>query len=93
MDYHSFYHDADKKGYSGVALYYRKQPDKIISGIGWQDIDAEGRFIEAQFGNLSIISHYLPSGTSEEERQAFKFKFLDASHPIYINAQRMVVTM
>ncbi|MFA6164308.1 MAG: exodeoxyribonuclease III [Methylobacter sp.] len=80
-DYHCFYHDADKKGYSGVALYCRKQPDKIISGLGWQDIDSEGRFIEAQFGNLSIISLYLPSGTSGEERQAFKFKFLDRFTP------------
>jgi len=44
-----------KKGYSRVALYCRKQPDKIISGIGWLDADAEGRFIEAQFGNLSVI--------------------------------------
>lgn len=80
-DYHCFYHDADKKGYSGVALYCRKQPDKIISGIGWQDIDTEGRFIEAQFGNLSIISLYLPSGTSGEDRQAFKFKFLNRFTP------------
>ncbi|MFZ2313676.1 MAG: exodeoxyribonuclease III, partial [Methylobacter sp.] len=72
----------------------RKQPDKIISGIGWQDIDAEGRFIEAQFGNHSIISLYLPSGTSGEERQAFKFKFLDRFTPyFFMNAQRMVVTM
>ena len=80
-DYHCFYHDADKKGYSGVALYCRKQPDKIISGIGWQDVDSEGRFIEAQFGNLSIISLYLPSGSSGEERQAFKFTFMDRFTP------------
>jgi exodeoxyribonuclease-3 len=80
-DYHCFYHDADKKGYSGVALYCRKQPDKIISGIGWQDVDAKGRFIEAQFGNLSIISLYLPSGSSGEDRQAFKFKFMDRFTP------------
>jgi exodeoxyribonuclease-3 len=79
--YHCFYHDAEKKGYSGVALYCRKQPDKIISGIGWQDVDAEGRFIEAQLGNLSIISLYLPSGTSGEERQAFKYKFMDRFTP------------
>jgi exodeoxyribonuclease-3 len=81
QDYHCFYHDADKKGYSGVALYCRKQPDKIINGIGWQDVDSEGRFIEAQFGTLSVISIYMPSGTSGEGRQAFKYKFMDRFTP------------
>jgi exodeoxyribonuclease-3 len=77
QNYYCFYHDAEKKGYSGVALYCRKEPDKVISGIGWPDVDAEGRFIEARFGNLSVISLYLPSGTSGEIRQAIKFKFMD----------------
>ncbi len=80
-DYHCFYHDAEKKGYSGVAIYTKAAPDKIIPGIGWADIDSEGRFIEAQFGNLSIISLYLPSGSSGEERQAFKFSFMDRFMP------------
>ncbi len=79
--YHCFYHDAIKKGYSGVAIYSRKKPDKVIKGIGWEDVDAEGRFIEARFSNLSIISLYLPSGSSSEERQAIKFKFLDRFMP------------
>jgi len=74
--YHCFYHDAGKKGYSGVALYCRRQPDAVISGIGWPDFDAEGRFIEAQLGNLSVISLYLPSGSSSEARQAVKFDFM-----------------
>ena len=84
-DYHCFYHDAEKKGYSGVAIYCKKQPDKIISGIGWSDADAEGRFIEAQLGNLSIISLYLPSGSSGEARQAFKFSFMERFMP-YLQA-------
>ena len=79
--YHCFYHDAIKKGYSGVAIYSRKEPDEIIKGIGWEDVDAEGRFIEARFGKLSVISLYLPSGSSSEERQAIKFKFLDRFMP------------
>jgi exodeoxyribonuclease III len=79
--YHCFYHDAQKKGYSGVALYCKKQPDKVITGIGWDDVDNEGRFIEAQFGNLSVISLYLASGSSGEERQAVKFKFLERFLP------------
>lgn len=79
--YHCFYHDAEKKGYSGVAIYSKQQPDRIISGIGWSEVDTEGRFIEAQFGNLSVISLYLPSGSSGEERQAFKFSFIDRFMP------------
>lgn len=79
--YYCFYHDAEKKGYSGVALFSKKQPDKIIRGIGWPDIDAEGRFIEAQFGKLSVISLYLPSGTSGADRQQIKFKFMDRFLP------------
>jgi exodeoxyribonuclease-3 len=79
--YHCFYHDAEKKGYSGVALYCKKQPDKVITGIGWEDVDTEGRFIEAQFGNLSVVSLYLASGSSGEERQAVKFKFLERFLP------------
>jgi len=76
-----FYHDAEKKGYSGVALYCKKQPDQLINGLGWTDIDSEGRFIEAQFGQLSVISLYLPSGSSGEERQVFKFSVLDRLLP------------
>jgi exodeoxyribonuclease III len=76
-NYHCYYHDAEKKGYSGVALYCKQKPDHIINGLGHADIDAEGRYIEAQFGNLSVVSLYLPSGSSGEERQAFKFKVMD----------------
>jgi len=79
--YHCFYHDAVKKGYSGVAIYCKKKPSIVKKGLGWQDIDDEGRFIEAQIGNLSVISLYLPSGSSKEERQAFKYSFLDRFLP------------
>lgn len=74
--YHGYFHYADKKGYSGVGIYARKKPDQVIIGLGIADIDAEGRYIQADFGNLSVISLYLPSGSSGEERQAFKFSFL-----------------
>jgi exodeoxyribonuclease III len=83
--YHCFYHDAEKKGYSGVALYCRKQPIQVISDLGWPDIDSEGRFIEAQFDNLSVISLYLPSGSSSEDRQAIKFSFMERFMP-YLQA-------
>jgi len=79
--YHCFYHDAEKKGYSGVAIYCKQKPSSVTKGLGWNDIDSEGRFIEAKFGNLSVISLYLPSGSSGEERQAFKFSFLNRFLP------------
>lgn len=71
--YYGYFHYAQKKGYSGVGIYTKKKPDRVIEGLGMDDIDAEGRYLECQFGHLSIISLYLPSGSSGEERQAFKF--------------------
>lgn len=75
-DYYGYFHYAEKKGYSGVGLYAKKQPEKIIEGLGIADIDAEGRYLQADFGNLSVVSLYLPSGSSSEERQQIKFAFL-----------------
>ena len=68
---HCYYHDAEKRGYSGVAVYARREPDQITAGIGWPEFDAEGRWLEARFGSLSVVSLYLPSGSSSEQRQAF----------------------
>lgn len=76
-----YFHYAEKKGYSGVGIYSKRQPDAIIEGLGIADIDAEGRYIEARFGNLSVISVYLPSGSSGEERQAVKFSFMARFYP------------
>ncbi len=74
--YFGHFHYAEKKGYSGVGLYSGRQPDEIVEGLGIADIDAEGRYIEARFGNLSIVSVYLPSGSSGAHRQAAKFAFM-----------------
>lgn len=74
--YFGYFHYAEKKGYSGVGIYSKRAADSIIEGLGINDIDTEGRCIEARFGNLSIISLYLPSGSSGEERQAFKFSVM-----------------
>lgn len=76
-----YYLEAEKKGYSGVALYARREPDDVIQGLGWEDMDAEGRYLEARFGPLSVVSLYLPSGSSSDERQAVKFRFLDRFLP------------
>jgi len=69
--------DAEKKGYSGVALYAKKPPDRIERGLGMPDIDAEGRYVRFDWGDLSIASIYVPSGTSGEARQAVKDSFLE----------------
>src|SRR5690606_13302926 len=74
--YHCYYFDAQKKGYSGVALYSKRKPDEVIRGYGSREFDQEGRYLEARFGKLSVISVYLPSGSSSEERQRAKFRFL-----------------
>jgi exodeoxyribonuclease-3 len=79
--FHSFYFDAEKKGYSGVAIYSKQNPDKVIRGLGFEEFDREGRYIEARFGKLSVASLYLPSGSSGEVRQEAKFRFLDSYMP------------
>jgi len=80
-EYHGYFHCAEKKGYSGVGIYARKQPAALIEGLGIPDIDSEGRYLEAQFGNLSVVSLYLPSGSSSDERQQVKFSFLERFLP------------
>lgn len=80
--YYGYFHCAEKKGYSGVGIYCRKQPDNLIEGIGIDEIDQEGRFLRADFGELSVISLYLPSGSSGDHRQASKFFFLDRFYPL-----------
>jgi len=79
--YHCFYEDAVKKGYSGVAIYTRHEPDQVLRGFGELEFDDEGRYIEVRLGKISIVSVYLPSGSSGEERQAAKFRFLDVFTP------------
>jgi len=76
-----YFHFAEKKGYSGVGVYCARPPDRLIAGIGIADIDAEGRYLEARFGELSVVSFYLPSGSSSEERLAVKFSFLERVIP------------
>jgi len=87
--YHRYYHFAEKPGYSGVALYSRRKPDAVHIGLGavdpntnWHDMDTEGRYIQAEFGNLSVISIYFPSGSSSETRQAVKYTFLGRLLPL-----------
>ncbi len=88
-NYHCDYFDAVKKGYSGVAIYARKKPLNIVKGMGFPYCDEEGRYIQFDYENFSVISLYLPSGTSGEERQTVKFAFLErfALHLAELKAQ------
>lgn len=79
--YHGYFHYAEKKGYSGVGIYTRHEPLAVIEGLGIDEFDSEGRYLEVQFEKLSVISVYLPSGSSGEERQAVKFRFMEAFLP------------
>jgi exodeoxyribonuclease III len=79
--FHCFYHDAIKKGYSGVAVYSREQPQRVQYGIGWEEIDAEGRYLEVEFNNFKVVSLYVHSGTSGDVRQQLKYQFMDKFGP------------
>lgn len=72
-----YFHHAERPGYSGVGLYCSKKPDRVINGLGISDFDIEGRYIEAQYGELSVISLYVPSGSSSAERLSVKFRFME----------------
>lgn len=74
--YHCFHSDAEKKGYSGVAVYSKVKPKKVVTTLGWPIADTEGRYVELQFDGLRIASIYVPSGSSSEDRQVIKMEFL-----------------
>jgi len=79
--FHASFHCAEKKGYSGVAIYSRRKPKAVTEGLGLPEFDREGRYLEADFGAYSVVSLYLPSGSSSEERQQAKFRFLELFEP------------
>ncbi|QWD85262.1 exodeoxyribonuclease III [Polynucleobacter asymbioticus] len=78
---HGFFHHAEKKGYSGCGIYTPHKPDEVLYGYGNEEFDAEGRYVEARFKNLSVISVYMPSGSSSPERQEAKYRYLDSFLP------------
>ena len=79
--YVGHFHYAEKKGYSGVGVYSKREPDSVRIGFGNSEFDAEGRYVECDFGDLTVISLYCPSGSSSEERQLAKFRFMEAFLP------------
>lgn len=72
----TYYKSAEKKGYSGTGLYCKTKPDRVIYSP-WDDFNDEGRFIQADFGDISVISIYIPSGSAKPERQEYKMDFLE----------------
>ena len=81
--YKAWFRDATtKKGYSGVAIYSRREPDDVRTALGRESFDEEGRYLEARFGNLSVVSFYIPSGSSGEVRQGVKFEVMEWLQPI-----------
>ncbi len=83
--YHCYFSDAEKKGYSGTAIYCRKEPDKVHYGLGWNPCDSEGRYLQVDFDKISVVSLYMPSGSSGDERQQIKFDFMDKIMPHFKN--------
>ncbi len=85
--WHVSFHDSVRPGYSGVALWSRRAPDRVQLGLGDPEIDREGRFVRGDFGSLSIVSFYMPSGSSGPERQTWKFEVMDR---FYEHLRRML---
>ncbi|GAB4165338.1 MAG: exodeoxyribonuclease III [Rhodocyclaceae bacterium] len=79
--WHGRFHFAEKKGYSGVAIYSRRRPGRVVEGTGMPEFDREGRGLRADFGRLSVVSLYLPSGSSSPARQQAKFRFMEGYAP------------
>jgi len=77
LGYHNFWFSAEKKGYSGVAIFTRKNPDALFYGNGIMQSDAEGRVIRADYGDVTLLNCYFPSGTSGDLRQTYKYQWLD----------------
>lgn len=77
LGYETFWYPAEKKGYSGVAVFTRIKPELVQYGNGIMQSDAEGRVIRADFGDITLVNAYFPSGSSGEIRQAYKYQWLD----------------
>jgi exodeoxyribonuclease-3 len=76
--FHRVVHGAQRRGYSGVAIYSRREPSAIVRELGAAEFDDEGRYLEAQFGSVAVVSAYFPSGSAGPARQEAKFRFLAA---------------
>jgi exodeoxyribonuclease-3 len=83
-----YFHHAEKKGYSGCGIYTSHEPDDVLYGYGNAEFDAEGRYVELRLKQLSIISVYMPSGSSSPERQEAKYRYLESFLPHLIQLKK-----
>jgi exodeoxyribonuclease-3 len=79
--YHCYYFDAERPGYAGTAIYTRREPQAVVRGLGWEPMDSEGRWLQVDFEGISVVSLYMPSGSSGDERQARKFELMEKLMP------------
>jgi exodeoxyribonuclease-3 len=86
--YHCYYYDAEKKGYSGTALYCKQKPNKVVKGLGWEPCDSQARYIQADFDGVSVVSMYVPSGSSNDEALARKLSFHEQIMPYFKSLRR-----
>jgi exodeoxyribonuclease-3 len=86
--YHGHFHYAEKKGYSGTGVYSREKPLSVTTGFGNAEFDAEGRCVQVDFEKLTVISLYCPSGSSSDDRQQAKFRFMDAFMPHLLSLRK-----
>ena len=77
LGYHAYLHSAEKKGYSGVGIFSKQEPDRVVAGMGNPRYDSEGRVLRADFGDITVVCAYIPSGTTGDIRQEFKMDFLE----------------
>lgn len=96
LGYHCHWFSAEKKGYSGVGLLSLKKPDHVIYGMANDRYDTEGRLLRADFGDVSVVSVYHPSGTTGEERQNFKYEWLedfyDYAHDLLETRPKLIIS-
>ncbi len=96
MGYCCYWHSAVKKGYSGVGILSKQPADNIVVGCGLPEYDSEGRILRADYGDLTVISVYIPSGTSGDERQGFKMKFLsdfwNFVHQLVLDRPKLIIS-
>lgn len=88
LGYRCYFNSAEKKGYSGVAIFSKIEPDRVIAGIDIPEFDVEGRVLRADFGDITVLSTYFPSGSYGDERQDFKMKFLFAYQSFLANLRK-----
>ena len=86
--YNCYYYDAERKGYSGTALFCREKPQKVTRGLGWEPCDSQARYIQADFKGLSVVSMYVPSGSSSDEALERKLLFHDLIFPHFESLRR-----